>query len=377
MRRILSVTKKEFIEIMHDPRSLIMVLALPTVMLFIYGYAINLDLRLIKTVIYDLDKSSRSRDLIGKFENSGYFNIVGYVDKYDEVDKYLDSAKARVAICIPPDFARKLAKNETAQLQTIVDGSDASTSTVAINYINLIIQQYSLNIAMSTISSQGINVSNGLPTINIESRVWYNPELKSVNFIVPGMTAMIIMMLGSILTTLSVVSEKENGTFEKLIITPIKSYELVIGKILPFAILSFADVIFCLIVGRFWFKVPMRGSIALLLSLSSMFLFSTVGLGLLISTIAKTQRVAMMVAMLASMMPTFLLSGFVFPIESMPRFVQLVTYLIPARYYLVIMRGILLKGAGFDALLTNSLSLLAFSLIMILVSALKFRKTLA
>lgn len=377
MNRIISVAKKEFIEIRRDPRTLAMVLTLPTVMLLIYGYAINFDIKSIKTVIYDLDKSRQSRELIGKFVNSGYFKIVDYIDTYNDINKYLDSGKARVAICIPNDFSRKLERKEVADLQTIVDGSDANTSTVAISYVGQIVQQYSFNIAISTLQNSGLVTGSGIPVINIQNRVWYNPELKSVNFIVPGMMAMIIMMLGSILTALSVVSEKENGTFEKLIITPIRSYELVIGKILPFAILSFADVIFCLIVGRFWFKVPIRGSIVLLLCLSTMFLFSTIGLGLFISTISKTQRVAMIMAMLSSMLPTFLLSGFVFPIESMPKAIQLVTYFIPARYYLEILRGILLRGIGINVLVNNALCLLVYSFFMILISALRFRKKLA
>jgi ABC-2 type transport system permease protein len=375
--RILSISNKEFIEIRRDPRTLFMVLALPTVMLLIYGYAINLDIKSIKTVVYDLDKSSQSRGLIGEFLNSGYFKIVKYVDRYDDLDNQLNKGKAKLALCIPADFSRRLAHSQTATLQTIVDGSDSTSATVSIAYINQIVQQYSLGKAISTIQSKGVKLPHGLPTIDIQSRIWYNPELKSVNFIVPGMLAMIIMMLGSILTALSVVSEKENGTFEKLIITPIHSYELVIGKIMPFVILSFADVIFCLLLGKLWFKVPLRGSIPLLLCLSTLFLFSTIGLGLFISSVAKTQRVAMMAAMLTSMLPTFLLSGFVFPIESMPKVIQWITYLIPAKYYLEILRGILLKGVGIKVLMFNAICLLIYSLFMILISASRFKKKLA
>jgi len=375
--RILSIANKEFIEIRRDSRTLFMVLALPTVMLLIYGYAINLDIKSIKTVVYDLDKSRQSRDLIGEFLNSGYFKIVKYVDRYDDLDNQLNKGKAKLALCIPADFSRRLAHSQTATLQTIVDGSDSTSATVSIAYINQIVQQYSLGMAISTIQSKGVKLPHGLPTIDIQSRIWYNPELKSVNFIVPGMLAMIIMMLGSILTALSVVSEKENGTFEKLIITPIRPYELVIGKIMPFVILSFADVIFCLLLGKLWFKVPLKGSIPLLLCLSTLFLFSTIGLGLLISSVAKTQRVAMMAAMLASMLPTFLLSGFVFPIESMPTVIQWITYLIPARYYLEILRGILLKGVGIKVLMFNAVCLLVYSLFMILISASRFKKKLA
>jgi ABC-2 type transport system permease protein len=375
--RILSIANKEFIEIKRDSRTLFMVLALPTVMLLIYGYAINLDIKSIKTVVYDLDKSRQSRDLIGEFVNSGYFKIVKYVDRYDDLDNQLNKGKAKLALCIPADFSRRLAHSQTTTLQTIVDGSDSTSATVSIAYINQIVQQYSLGKAISTIQSKGVKLPHGLPTIDIQSRIWYNPELKSVNFIVPGMLAMIIMMLGSILTALSVVSEKENGTFEKLIITPIRPYELVIGKIMPFVILSFADVIFCLLLGKLWFKVPLRGSIPLLLCLSTLFLFSTIGLGLFISSVAKTQRVAMMAAMLTSMLPTFLLSGFVFPIESMPTVIQWITYLIPAKYYLEILRGILLKGVGIKVLMFNAICLLVYSLFMILISASRFKKKLA
>jgi ABC-2 type transport system permease protein len=346
-------------------------------MLLIYGYAINFDIKSIRTVVYDLDNSKQSRDLIGDFINSGYFRIVRYLDRYDDVDKQLNSGKAKMALCIPSDFSRRIAHNQTATLQTIVDGSDSTSATVSIAYISQIIQQYSLKNALSKLRSRGLNVQGGLSIIDIQNRIWYNPEMKSINFIVPGMIAMILMMLGSILTALSVVGEKENGTFEKLIITPIRPHELVIGKITPFVILSFIDVIFGLLVGKFWFKVPVRGSIPLLLSLSTLFLFSTIGLGLLISSIVKTQRVAMMLAMLTSMLPTFLLSGFVFPIESMPLVVQWITYLIPARYYLVILRGILLKGVGIKVLLFNAGCLAIYSLFMIFISASRFKKKLA
>jgi ABC-2 type transport system permease protein len=375
--RIISLSRKEFIEIRRDPRTLGMVLALPTLMLILYSYAINLDVKSIKTVIYDLDNSKRSRELIGEFRNSGYFKIVKYIDSYNEIDGLLNKGKAKVALCIPNNFSRKLARGEMIAIQAIVDGSDSTTAVGSISYVNQIVQQYSLKNAISTLRAKGLSLKGGLPIIDTQDRIWYNPELRSMNFVVPGMTAMILMMVGTILTALSVVSEKENGTFEKLIITPIKPYELVIGKILPFVVLSFIDVIFCLLVGRFWFKVPMRGSIPLALSLSFLFLFSTIGLGLVISSIVKTTRTAMMASMLTSMLPTFLLSGFVFPIESMPKVIQLVTYLIPAKYYLEILRGILLKGVGIHILLNSALCLVIYSGSMILISALRFRKRLS
>ena len=351
--RIFPVSRKEFVEIRRDPRTLVMVLVLPVMMLVLYSYAVNFDIKSIETVVYDLDNSRHSRDLIGKFENSGYFKIK-YIERYDDVDKQLGDGKAKLALCIPTDFSRRLAKDEIASLQAIVDGSDANTATIAIGYINQIVQRYSINISMSGLRNR-VSPRNSVSTvipIEIIPRVWYNPELKSVNFIVPGLIAMIMMMLGAISTSLSIVSERERGTFEKLIVTPVRPYELVIGKIFPYVILAFIDVIFCLLIGTFWFKVPIKGSIPLLLCLSTLFLFSTLGLGLLISAIAKTQRVAMLLSMLTSLLPTFLLSGFVFPIENMPRALQLVTYLVPARYFLEILRGIFLKGVGLRVFLS-------------------------
>ncbi|MFQ6043432.1 MAG: ABC transporter permease [Candidatus Poribacteria bacterium] len=371
--RIFPVSRKEFVEIRRDPRTLGMVLALPVMMLVLYSYAVNFDIKSVETVVYDLDNSKHSRELIGKFENSGYFKI-RYIKRYDEIDEKLNSGKAKLALCIPADFSRKLAKRGIAPLQAIVDGSDANTATIAIGYVNQIIQRYSIKIAMSTLWRRGLQPERSFPPIEIISRVWYNPELKSVNFIVPGLIATIMMMLGAISTSLSIVGERERGTFEKLIVTPVRPYELVIGKIFPYVILAFVDVIFCLLVGRFWFKVPIKGSLSLLLCLSTLFLFSALGLGLFISAIAKTQRVAMLLSMLTSLLPTFLLSGFIFPIENMPKALQLVTYLVPARYFLEILRGIFLKGVGLRVLWMNVVWLLIFSLVMVFISAAKFHK---
>ncbi len=410
--RILPVSYKEFVEIRRDLRTSGMVLMMPVMMLVLYAYAVNFDVKSIKTVVCDLDNSQDSRELIGKFKNSGYFRI-RYIERYEDIDKQLDHGAAKLALCIPADFSRKLAKGENAPLQAIVDGSDANTATIAIGYINQIVQRHSIKIALAALQGRapapfppprpspwtgrewreggeatpplsplpfrggvGGEVREGFPPIEIQARVWYNPELKSVNFIVPGLIAMMMMMVGAISTSLSIVSERERGTFEKLIVTPVRPYELVIGKLLPYAILAFVDVIFCLLVGKFWFKVPIKGSIPLLLCLSTLFLFSVLGLGLFISAIAKTQRVAMVLSILTSMLPTFLLSGFIFPIENMPKVIQLVTYLVPARYFLEILRGIFLKGVGLRVLWIDVIWLLIFCLVMIFVSAAKFQKKL-
>ena len=373
--RTLSVSRKEFVEIRRDPRSLGMVLAFPVMMLMIYSYAVNFDVKSIKTVVYDLDNSKQSREIITRVRSSGYFEI-RYIDRYDDIDKQLDSGKARLALCIPADFSRKLSDGKTAPLQAIVDGSDANTATIAIGYIQQIIQRYSANISFSALQNHGLKVEQTFPPIDAQLRVWYNPELKSVNFIIPGLIATIMMIVGAMSTSLSVVGERERGTFEKLIVTPIRPRELIMGKMLPYTAFIFFDMVLCILVGRFWFKVPIKGSIPLLMCLSVLFLFSAIGLGLLISTIAKTQRVAMLMSMMISLLPTFLLSGFVFSIEDMPKALQIVTYLVPARYFLKILRGIFMKGLGLSMLWMDLAWLMAFALAMLFISAKRFGKKL-
>jgi ABC-2 type transport system permease protein len=335
--RTFSVSRKEFVEIRRDPRTLGMVLALPVMMLMLYSYAVNFDVKSIRTAVYDLDNSKRSRELITRIRSSDYFSI-RYVDRYNDIEKQLDSGKARLALCIPADFSRKLSSGKTAPLQAVVDGSDANTATIAIGYIQQIIQRYSINISLSALQKQNLNVTQGFPPIDAQLRIWYNPELKSVNFIIPGLIATIMMI--------------------------------------PYTTFIFFDMVLCILVGRFWFKVPIKGSIPLLLCLSVLFLFSVLGLGLLISTIAKTQRVAMLLSMLTSLLPTFLLSGFVFPIEDMPGVLQLITYLVPARYFLEILRGIFMKGVGLRILWVDVVWLIVFALAMLFISAMRFRKKL-
>lgn len=362
-------------EIRRDPRTLGMVLALPVMMLMLYSYAVNFDVKSIKTVVYDLDNSKQSRELITRVRSSGYFRI-GYVDRYNDIEKQLDNGEAILALCIPADFSRNLSSGKTAPLQAIVDGSDANTATITIGYIQQIIQRYSINISLSALQKQNLDVTQGFPPIAAQFRVWYNPELRSVNFIIPGLIATIMMIVGAMSTSLSIVSERERGTFEKLIVTPIRPRELVVGKMLPYTTFIFFDMVLCILMGRFWFKVPIKGSIPLLLCLSALFLFSVLGLGLLISTIAKTQRVAMLLSMLTSLLPTFLLSGFVFSIEDMPVALQLITYLVPARYFLEILRGIYMKGVGLRILWVDVVWLIGFALAVLFISAMRFRKRL-
>lgn len=374
IKRLLAVCRKEFIEIYRDPRSLIMVLLLPIMLLILYSYSLDFDIKAVKTAVYDPDRSTYSRELIAKFKNSDF--VIHYIDNYNDVEKMLNNRKARLALCFPSDFSKKLLKGEPAPLQAILDGSDANSATIIIQYVTQIAQQMSVDIAISYMQARGINMEGKFPPIKAEPRSWYNPELKSINFLVPGLIAIVMMMVGTISTSLSIVGERERGTFEKLIVTPVRPYELALGKIIPYILLTFIDIVLCLLVGVIWFKVPFKGSVSLLMSLSVIFLFSALGLGLLVSAVVNTQRLAMLLSATVSLLPSFLLSGFAFSIDDMPRFLQIVSYFVPAKYFITILRGIFLKGAGLKILWPDVIWLLIFNMLMILISSLKFRKKL-
>ncbi|MBM3210800.1 ABC transporter permease, partial [Candidatus Poribacteria bacterium] len=331
IKRLLAVCRKEFIEIYRDPRSLIMVLLLPIMLLILYSYSLDFDIKAVKTAVYDPDRSTYSRELIAKFKNSDF--VIHYIDNYNDVEKMLNNRKARLALCFPSDFSKKLLKGESAPLQAILDGSDANSATIIIQYVTQIAQQMSVDIAISYMQARGINMEGKFPPIKAEPRSWYNPELKSINFLVPGLIAIVMMMVGTISTSLSIVGERERGTFEKLIVTPVRPYELALGKIIPYILLTFIDIVLCLLVGVIWFKVPFKGSVSLLMSLSVIFLFSALGLGLLVSAVVNTQRLAMLLSATVSLLPSFLLSGFAFSIDDMPRFLQIVSYFVPAKYF--------------------------------------------
>ena len=300
--RIKAVTKKELLQIWRDPLSLAMAFMMPVMLLFIFGYAITLDVNNLKTVVYDLDKSSASRELIEAFSSSGYFTVVGNVNQQKEIDRYLDTGQAFVVISIPKDFSEKMKTGRDTSLQVIVDGSDSNTATIALGYISAITERYSLRTRGGSIT----------PLIDPRVRVWYNPELKSRNFIIPGLIAIIMAVITALLTSLTIAREWERGTMEQLIATPIKTPELILGKLIPYFFIGFIDVIFSVLLAVFLFEVPLRGGPLLLMLLSSIFLFGGLSLGILISTVAKSQLVSSQISMLATFLPAFLLSGFMF-----------------------------------------------------------------
>ncbi|MBA4391725.1 MAG: hypothetical protein C0399_12430 [Syntrophus sp. (in: bacteria)] len=362
--RVKAIAKKEFIQIWRDPLSLVMAFLLPMVLLFIYGYAITFDVNKITTVVHDMDKSSLSRELIDEFNRSGYFTIISYLDRMEEIDGYLDSGKARVAVVIPVDFSKHVRTGRDATVEVILDGADSNTATIALGYITAISQRYSQRIGGGPVT----------PLIDSRSRVWYNTELKSRNFIIPGLIAIIMAVIVSVLTSLTIAREWDRGTMEQLIATPVKPIELIIGKLVPYFTIGFIDTILAIIMSTILFDVPLRGSVSLLLVLSAIFLFGGLSMGILISVVAKTQVIANQMAMLSSFLPAFLLSGFIFSISNMPVPLQAVTYIIPARYFVTILKGIFLKGISLKYLILEALLLTVYGIVVFTLSVKKFHK---
>ena len=365
--RIKAIAKKELIQIWRDPLSLAMAFLMPVMLLFIFGYAITLDVNKIKTIVYDLDRSSLSRELIDKFSASGYFTMVDHVADQQEIDRYLDSGSALVAVSIPSDFSEKIRSGRNAPLQVIVDGSDSNTATIALGYVS----------AISEIFSQQLQGGRRPPVIDPRLRVWYNPELKSRNFIIPGLIAVIMAVIAALLTSLTIAREWERGTMEQLIATPIKTPELILGKLLPYFMIGFIDVVLSVLLAVFLFGVPLKGSVFLLMALSGVFLFGGLSLGILISIAAKTQLVASQISMVATFLPAFLLSGFMYAISNMPAALQMISYAIPARYFVTILKGVFLKGSTLSLLVTETVLLTVFGLLVFGIANRTFKKRIA
>lgn len=362
--RIKAIAKKELIQIRRDPLSLAMAFMMPVMLLFLFGYAITLDVNDLRTVVYDLDRSSLSRELISRFRESGYFTVIADVHSGREIDGYLDSGKAQVAISIPSDFSENIRTGRQAELQTVVDGSDSNTATIAMGYISAVTDLY----------SQKIKGGHVRPLIEPRVRVWYNAELKSRNFVIPGLIAVIMAVIAALLTSLTISREWERGTMEQLISTPVKKSELIIGKLAPYFFIGFIDVAVSVLIAVFVFEVPLRGSIVLLAALSSIFLFGGLSLGILISIVARSQLVSSQISMIATFLPAFLLSGFLFSISNMPAALQVITYVVPARYFVSILKGIFLKGNPLSLMIVESVLLFVFGLMVFLAANSKFRK---
>jgi ABC-2 type transport system permease protein len=373
MRKVGHIIRKEFIQLRRDPRMFFIIFFSPILQLVLLGYAANLDIKNIPVVFCDLDASSASRDFMARFPSSGYFTVEATLDRIDDVDAYIDRGEASLALVIPRGMGRSLAGRETVSIQVIVDGAESQTAIIGLNYATMIGLTYSRQIFLERLGESAPAFSP--PEVEPEIRVWYNPELRSRNFMIPGVLAMVLMIITMMLTSLGIVKEREQGTMEQLMVTPIRAHELILGKLLPFFLIGLIEIGVVVAVAVFWFGVPVKGSIWLLFALSPTFMLTTLGLGLFISTISRNQQQAMLTAVFF-ILPQIILSGFVFPIENMPRIIQWLTYIVPLRYFLVIIRGLFLKAAGWSALWDETAALVVFGLIILGLSVLRFRKNL-
>jgi len=347
----------------------------PVFQLLVLGYAANLDVSQIPLVICDQDRSKESRSLITNFTNTDYFTSVGYIERTDEIDRFLDNGLASFALVIPRGFGSKLTGGESSPLQLIADGSETTAGGIGVSYASIIISRFSQDVLLESLQRRG--VAQLPPRVGVEARVWYNPELKSRNFMVPGVLGLLLMVMTMILTSLAIVKEKELGTLEQLIVTPIRPHQLIIGKILPFLLIGLIDVVLVVAVAQIFFGLVLKGGFWLLFFLCTIFLMTTLGLGLFVSTITRTQQQAMMTAIFFIMLPMMFFSGFVFPIENMPGIIQGVSYLMPLRYFFIIVRGLFLKGVGMDILWPQALALFGSGVIILSVSVAGFRKRLS
>jgi ABC-2 type transport system permease protein len=376
LRRTRAVARKEFLHILRDPRSLVMALALPLLMILLFGYALTLDVDRIPTIVYDLDQSPESRELTARFQGSRYFQITGVTASYKGIEEGINSDECMLGIAIPQDYASDLHLGRAPQVQLLFDGSDSNTASIALAYANGIVQTFARELRENAQNKMG----RTFPGAPVESRlrIWYNSQLKSKNYIVPGLIALILMIIGALLTSLTLAREWEMGTMEQVLSTPLRPAEIALGKMSAYFILGLLDMLLTIVVGVGIFQVPQRGSYVFLVLTGCLFLFGALFWGILISAISRSQLVAYQLAMLTSFLPAFLLSGFVFAIENMPPVpVQAITYLFPTRYFVTILKGIFLRGVGVEVLYTEVLLLAAYAGLVFLVAVKRLRQKVA
>ncbi len=372
--RLLSLIRKEFIQIVRDPRTLFLTFAMPVAMLLLLGYAATNDVRNITLAVFDQDQSPASRRLISAYRAADYFRIAYTSASEEEIRSLIDNNSARAGMIIPAGYARTLSAGRSAQVAFILDGSDPTVASTALSAAILVGQTESTKIMIQRLSRFGIR-ENSIQPIDVRPQVLYNPGMVSAYYMIPALIGQILQFLTTILTATSIVRERERGTIEQLIVTPLRPWELVVGKLTPYVLISFMDTIEVLIMGVLLFQVPINGNLLLLLALAALFLVTTLGIGLFISTVANTQQEAMLTS-LFTILPSIFLSGFFFPLAAMPDILQAISYLIPLRYFLIIARGIILKGVGIQALWPEVIALAIFALAVMSAAATRFRKSL-
>lgn len=368
LKRVIAVIKKEFYQIKRDKRTIAIILLMPVMELLLFGYAASTSVDHIPTVVFNNDIGIESRELLEGFTNSQYFDLDYYVNSMDQMQAYIDNGNAKAGLVIPPEYSQSISSGETVQIQLIVDGSDPTTAQTILSSAGAVAQSYSVEIM-----SEKTLGSSPPQALDLRSRVWYNPDMSSIYFNVPGLIGVILQTVTLMLTSFSIVREREKGTLEQLIVTPITKMELMIGKIIPYVIIGFIDIVLALALSIFWFRVPIAGSIGLLLFFSVIFLFSALGVGLLISTISKSQLQAMQLSMFM-IMPNILLSGYMFPREAMPKVIQVISNVFPLTYFIRVLRGIILKGNNFAVLFKEFVVLVIFGIGVLALATMKFKK---
>jgi ABC-2 type transport system permease protein len=374
-RRTRAVARKEFLHIIRDARSLMLALLLPFMMLILFGYALSLDVDHIPTIVYDRNRTPESRDLIRQFTGSRYFQVIAVASNYTDIDRSIDRSRALLAIVIPETYSKDLLAGRNAEVQLVLDGSDSNTASIALGYADALVQAYSAQLR----SEAQVQKGGGKITIPAAARirVWYNNDLVSRNYIVPGLIAVILMIIASLLTSLTIAREWESGTMEQLLSTPVRPTELVLGKLSAYFALGVIEMLICVVVGVFIFDVPLKGSILLLIFSSCLFLFGSLCWGILLSASTRSQLIAYQLGTLTSFLPAFLLSGFIYSIQTMPIAIQVVSYIVPARYFVTILKTIFLKGAGIDVLWAELTFLFLYAVIVFVFAARKLRQKVA
>jgi ABC-2 type transport system permease protein len=374
LRRVWAVARKEFLHVVRDIRSLGMGIAIPMIMLVLFGSALTLDVDNVPLAVWDQSHTPESRELLSRFTGSSYFAAVRRVDNYRDIVQGIDSGQVMAALVIPRDFAQFQEHDRTAPVQLILDGSDSNTATIVLGYADAVVTGYSQEIVMNKVRRAGGKAIQ-LP-LDPRPRVWFNADLLGRNYIIPGLIAVIMMVIAALLTSLTVAREWERGTMEQLISTPVKTWELIAGKLVPYFTIGMLDMLLAVLVGVLVFRVPLCGSLLVLFAISAVFLLGALSMGILISIVTKNQLLASQLAMVLTFLPAFLLSGFMVPISNMPAPIQVVTYAVPARYFVTILRAIYLKGVGLSVFPLEALLLTAFAVLMFALANLKFKKKL-
>jgi ABC-2 type transport system permease protein len=374
LRRLWAVARKESIHIRRDPRSLVLAVGIPMLMLLMFGFALTLDVDRVPFVAWDQSGTPASRAFLARFTATRYFDFRGTVDRYEQLERAIDTREAMLGLVIPPDFAPRLATGQPAAVQAIVDGSDSNTAGLILGYTQGITSGYNQQLALAQVLRA--TGTAPAPALDLRTRVWFNPDLESRNFIVPGIMAVIMGLIAALLTSLTLAREWERGTMEQLISTPVRPAELILGKLLPYAGIGLANMIIAVLMAVYLFHVPLRGSVPFLFAVGMVFVVATLGQGILISALARQQLLASQLAMVSTFLPAFLLSGFAFAIANMPLPVQVITHIVPARYFVSLVKGIFLRGVGPEVLWRDALFLVVFAVVVLAIAIRKTRKRL-